>query len=64
MVWYKVVLGSRRYTTEKVVNVKAGCSQEACRIALRDNKGMRYASARRVAVVFLCVWSGFKRKKP
>lgn len=45
---YKVMLGSRRYVTEKTVIVKADSTEEACRLAIRDNKRMRYAIARRV----------------
>ena len=45
---YKVVLGSRRYTTEKRVYINADSAEEACHIAIRANKRMRYAIARRV----------------
>ena len=48
MYWFKVILGSRRYTTERVVRVQATDATEACRVALCKHKRMRYASARKV----------------
>lgn len=47
MYWYKVLLGSRRYTTEHVEHVQASNTVEACNIAMRMHKGMRYAFAQR-----------------
>lgn len=46
MKWYKVILGSRRYTTERIVRVCAESTVDACSKAISAHKGMRYAIAR------------------
>ena len=48
MLKFKVVLGLRKYTTEMVVYVSASTTEEACCIAMHNNRGMRYALARLV----------------
>lgn len=46
---YTVCLGSKRYTVgEKIVHHVEACSAEAaCMKAIRENSGMRYATARK-----------------
>ena len=47
MYLYKVMLGSRRYVTEKTQFVHADSTEEACNKAIRMYKNMRYAIARK-----------------
>lgn len=50
MYLYKVMLGSRRYVTEKTQFVSANSTEEACNKAIRMNKRMRFARARRIEI--------------
>lgn len=47
---YKVMLGSRRYVTEKTVYISANSTEEACQKAISMFKRMRYAIARKERV--------------
>ena len=48
MYLYKVMLGSRRYVTERTELICADSPEEACNKAIGLHKRMRYARARRV----------------
>lgn len=52
MYLYKVMLGSRRYVTEKTQIVQANSPEEACNKAIGMNKRMRFARARRIEFCF------------
>lgn len=48
MLYYKVCLGSKRYTTEKTDYISAGSAEEACSRAIILNNRMRFAVAKKV----------------
>lgn len=48
--YYKVFLGSRRYTTESTDIVCADSAEEACSRAIALNSGMRFAIARKAEI--------------